>query len=753
MLTHTTPLRRAGQIAALGMSLLLLLTAALAVPAGAAPPSPQTLDGSVIWDSNPSVISNGARVATPWSAVDSSDVTHAVYFTTNNDFLYTNNAGGSFNRTGVRLARITAQSLPAAAIATGPNNVVGVVYVTVGSATPQAYYRQSNDGGVSWTPAVQVSGGSKAARPHLAFDNDGNAHMVWIDDRCGASSYNVYYRVRFANGTLSGTSKPYDRCGTYQNSPQITIANGVPQVVIQNDESRSSEIYYRRLENGNWVGANISSSNGVPSGTPTIASDGGNNIFIAWDENIGQHDIFFKASFDGGQNWSNIVNMSEGSSGISTSPNLAWSATAQRALLVWQDESGGSSQRPEIWEREFSPISRDFTFADQISHFSGRSLWPTIGAGPTRADIVWQDEEGSTFQAWHWGGTLKSAAGCDGSVVLNGGASTTKDTTLTGAITPANGCTPDQMQISLDTPVTDATPKQTYNANFTIPNVPGDACTHTVYVRLFKSGAGGKAFSDSINVDTVVDADVRATNPYLIGLPTFSDLQGSIGGDPRYTRKVNFFLSINDAGDCSGLASFDIPNVGSGTITNGAYTGSPNLPSSTPGPQQFIVNLTDAIGNKAAFPQTLIYDPEPPTLVTSGSPAVTSPSSANNIVVPLSFSNIAVNDNLYGTQGENLPQGRRFWGIWVAVSRTNSAPTDVLKWNAVEVPNPTAAFTVNFSLFSSLADNERTAGDYYVFVKFLDGAGNPTTATLNVPKITLASGFSTPKIYSPVIRR
>jgi hypothetical protein len=121
--------------------------------------------------------------------------------------------------------------------------------------------------------------------------------------------------------------------------------------------------------------------------------------------------------------------------------------------------------------------------------------------------------------------------------------------------------------------------------------------------------------------------------------------------------------------------------------------------------------------------------------------------------VPLSFSNIAVNDNLYGTQGENLPQGRRFWGIWVAVSRTNSAPTDVLKWNAVEVPNPTAAFTVNFSLFSSLADNERTAGDYYVFVRFLDGAGNPTTATLNVPKITLASGFSTPKIYSPVIRR
>jgi hypothetical protein len=760
MLTLSTSPTRASRIAALGLAVLLLLAAVLAAaPAQAAPPAPAALNGSVNWDpTGPKIVSNGQRIAYPWVTVGSNDVTHIIYFTISGEVIYANNEGGAFNIAGKRLDSAgTPQQVPVAAIAVGPGNVIGVAYVTVGRDYT-VYYRQSTDGGRNWTPKEQISSGGKAASPHLVFDSAANAHIVWIDNRCGEGLYNVYYRIRFANGLKSASTAPRPACGTFQTRPQITIAGGKPQVTFQHDASKGSEIYYARLEGSTWVNQNISSSNNASSQNTTISSDGDKRIFIAWDENVdnANHEIYFRASFDGGLSWSNAINMSNGSSGISTAPNLVWSPTAQRAYVVWQDEQGGATGDPEIWEREFSPVSLDTTFADQVSHFSRRSMWPTVGAGTRRADVVWQDEVDTYFQVWDWAGEIIGSAGCDGSLVLNGGVASTRDRTLSGTITPANSCVPDQMQISLDTPVTDATPKVAYSTSIPPVTVPAGGCVHTVYVRLFKNGGGGKPFSDNIQVDSTVDASVRMSNPHMIGLPTSGGAPGAQDGDPRYTRDLAFYLGIGDAGECSGLLNFSVQGGSSGAIPAGGFAATVPLPGpSTPPARDVNVTVTDKIGNSQNYQTSLIFDSGPPTLVTANNPTVTAPLSATNIIVPLSFDNITVNDAIYGTQGENLNQGKRFWGVWIANSRTPTPPAtaDLAKWIPVEVRTPDSTFSINWSLFGGLDSQAKTAGDYYVFVKFLDGAGNPTTATIETAKITLQSGFTRPTLDVPVIRR
>jgi hypothetical protein len=759
MLTQSTSPRRIARIAALSLALLSLLTAMLAAaPAQAAPPAPAVLEGSVEWQEPPTIISNGKRIAYPWITVGPNDVSHMIYFTIDGEVMYTNNETGAFNIGGKRLDSAgTPAQVPVAAIAVGPNNVIGVAYVTVGRDNT-VYFRQSFDGGKNWTPKEQISGGEKAASPHLAYDAASNAHIVWIDNRCGQGLYNAYYRERFANGLKSGTSSPRSSCSSYQNRPQITIAGGKPQVAFQHGASRGSEIYYARLEGNTWVNQNISVSNNISSQNATITSDGGNNIFIAWDENVGNvnHEIYFRASFDGGQTWTaKPINMSAGSAGISTAPALTWSAKAQRAIVVWQDEQGGSTGNPEIWERQFSPVSLDTTFADRISHLTRRSMWPTVGAGINRADISWQDEDREFFQAWHMGGLVGGPAGCDGSLVLNGGAAATRDRTLSGTITPANGCVPDQMQVSLDAPVTDATPKIAYNASIPLQTVPEGGCVHTVYVRLFKGGAGGKEFSDNIQVDSTVDAAVRMTNPHLSGLSTSGGLPGAQDGDERYTRDQDFFLGINDIGECSGLLSYKVQGGTNGAIPDTGFADTVDLPGgTTPAARNVIVTVTDKISNTQNFQTNLIYDAGAPTLSNSGNPTVTMPLSTTSIIVPLSFDNISVNDAIYGAE-ENLPTGKQFWGVWIAVSRTPTAPptTDLARWSPVEVLDRNSTFTVNWSLFSGLPSPSKTAGDYYVFVKFLDGAGNFTTATLESAKITLQSDFTTPTLYVPIVRR
>jgi hypothetical protein len=758
MLTQSTSLRRTTRIAALSLAFLILLTTILvAAPAQAAPPAPATLEGSVVWEEPPHIISNGQRIAYPWVAVGPNDITHAIYFTIDGEVMYTNNETGAFNIGGKRLDSAgTPAQVPVAAIAVGPNNVIGVVYVSIGRDNT-VYYRQSVDGGKNWTPKEQISSGEKSASPHLAFDALGNAHMVWIDNRCGEGLYNAYYRVRFANGLKSGSSAPRSACSSYQNRPQITIANGKPQVAFQHNASKGAEIYYARLEGNTWVNQNISASGNVPSQNATITSDGGNNIFIAWDENVANvnHEIYFRASSDGGQTWSlNTINMSAGSSGISTSPALTWSPKAQRALLVWQDEQGGSPARPEIWERQFSPVSLDTTFADRISHFNLRSMWPVISAGTNRADIVWQDEIQTYFQVWDMVGRIGGSTGCEGSLVLNGGAVATRDRTLSGTITPANACVPDQMQISLDAHVTDATPKIVYNASIPLQTVPEGGCGHTVYARLFKSGVGGKEFSDSIQVDSTVDASVRMTNPHMIGLPTTGGAPGAQHGDPRYTRDQQFYLAINQTGECLGLQNYAVQGGSNGAIPEAGFADTVPLPSGSTPERNVTVAVTDKINNSQNFQATLIFDAGAPTLDTSDNPAVTAPVSTTNIIVPLSFDNITVNDTIYGDQ-ENLDPGKQFWGVWIAVSRTTTPPptTDLTRWVPVEVLNPDSTFTINWSLFSGLDSQSKTAGDYYVFVKFLDGAGNFTTGTIESAKITLESGFSRPTQYVPFAHR
>ena len=114
-----------------------------------------------------------------------------------------------------------------------------------------------------------------------------------------------------------------------------------------------------------------------------------------------------------------------------------------------------------------------------------------------------------------------------------------------------------------------------------------------------------------------------------------------------------------------------------------------------------------------------------------------------------------MSDNLYGQQGEGLPSGRQFWGVWIANSRTPTAPTDPARWSPVEVPTHASDFTIDWSLFGGLGNQANPAVDYYVFVRFLDGAGNPTREAdiIETGMITLESGFTRPTLYLPSMHK
>jgi hypothetical protein len=73
-----------------------------------------------------------------------------------------------------------------------------------------------------------------------------------------------------------------------------------------------------------------------------------------------------------------------------------------------------------------------------------------------------------------------------------------------------------------------------------------------------------------------------------------------------------------------------------------------------------------------------------------------------------------------------------------------------LQWAALAVPGTSADFTLaNWNLLNSIPAANQTPGDYYVYVRFLDGAGNPTGDYIST-KVTLAT-VTKPSATLPLI--
>lgn len=786
MQTHPTDPARLSRRLTIAIALLIALTL---VP-GSTKPAAAQLSGSIAFDDQvQQATGDGFKASFPWIAVDRDNNSHIVF--ANNDtseIQYINNIGGRWSSpTQVQRNNTSPPRDPYIALQVDGSNRLHVVYSTGGAI----FYRRGaiSGGTVNWETRQQISENAKSLNPDLAVDGAGNAYVVWIDNRCG-SIYNVFYRVRFADGRLSGVSAPKNDC-KFQNRPQVVVTNdGKAHVVFQ----REKDIWYARLESNGWVSQDISNDDSTNSSNPSIGTDG-TNLYAAWGEGIvtGNHDIRFTRSTTGGQSWSSRVGIADNSN-FSQFPSVTYSATSGRVYVVWADNTDASNSREnEIWFREFDPGTPAFGAADRITQRGGDSSVPVISAGPGRIGITWQDKAGSDseYSVFFEGGRIIGSgqpppppSACSGTLSLEGGAASTNKTTIAGQITPSN-CAPTQMQVTVDNPPTDSSPKITYNPNFTVELPASTACSRTVYVRLFAGTTAGAAFSDSINVDTGIQASARAMNPHLLGLPAIyssiglldsRDQFGASDGDPNFTRDRNFMLMVSDTGDCSKLKDVRvgdgpvIPIPASGTLA--LATALPGNP--TPGLKEFTITVTDNAGNSQPFPQKLVYDPGPiglndnpvtlPVLANGG--ILSDATQGNSIVRLLSFTEISVNDNLYGKVtgvGPQLPNGSQFWGVWIANSRErvgNPVQDDTpqasgLKWYPVKVGSPGAAFTVPWSLFAGLGYNPTDAaksGDYYVYVRFLDGAGNPSRGFLEL-KVTLPEGYSTPTVRMATVAR
>ncbi len=302
---------------------------------------------------------------------------------------------------------------PGASTQNAPSIVVGktgkiyVAWEDSRSGNKDIYLSKSTNLGVAWsTPNVKITddvASQDQEAPSLGIDSNGVLYCAWADVRAGFPNFDIYFANSTDDGATWSPNKKINSDGIpprQQTEPTLTVgSDGTVYVVWQDLRSQTDfDIFFSKSTDGGatWlnpdVKVNIDATNASQT-APTIAVNKTNVIFVAWaDRRLGDDDIYFSKSVDGGMSWSpNIRVNSDDLGNISSNPSIAVDNSGI-IYLVWQDNRNGnrdiyfakSSDGGSTWTDPEIRIDDDITSSNQGN--------PSIGVNSTGAIfVVWQD--------------------------------------------------------------------------------------------------------------------------------------------------------------------------------------------------------------------------------------------------------------------------------------------------------------------------------------------------------------------------
>ena len=644
------------------------------------------------------------------------------------------------------------------AVATAPDGTIYAVWSSFIDRSLSIRHRDSNG---TWGARriIDSGSGSYFFYPKVAVNSLGQVFVIWGIDR------NIPLSLVVSNDQgVSWSSKYTTSVGIYNQTTSIaagpngqvaigfTAANVAPAVAIWTGSGLTTEVLR---------GTNTGAQPGV-----SIGPDG--KIYAAWRgaTKTGATSGVFYAERQGANNWtlpeqqqlregnvSNTVNVVVDGAG---SVHLAWNMVVDVPRFFYSIRQAGQAQFSTAVTTNVSNI--------YTSHFA---LSPS-GAFVHAALEKFTGNESSITYA-RFSGSSVEVAKPTAAPKINDDAQTIKlpspPATVSVGFIGVSG-SPTEIRWRWGSEPTDTeynsvgtagwqTFSPTTTLTIAIPSTVSSTAT-CLPVRLYTqvrtaTQVTGLAQFDDVVLDTGVTAAVRITNPHLRQVNLGSG-NGASDGDPTYTRDPLVYVEAYGINECSGLKelAFTSSTPITVTVSNNSFASVMPFPGTlVAGSNTVTVNLTDKVGNSQNYSQVLTYDITPPVLDVASPGTVSATANlSDTILSSLQFSNITVTD----TGGY---PGRGFWGVWLANSRTpvtNPSTDTNLIWTPVAVPGTDKSFTIsNWSMATGIPSADRTAGDYTIYARFLDGAGNPTSGvistTLNLSAIT------EPKVNLPFVRR
>lgn len=708
--------------------------------------------------------SPNCKIFRPEMAAESNHV-HLIYMNGNNEGLYyhrgtTDDQGNVTWERGRLLATSVSRSNDGIGIAA---DNAGTVHIAYSSGKQLYYIKNTNQGSGGWSnpELISSSNGNRVVQVGIALDSNRAPYVTWGQ---GIDPAYLAFAYREDGGNWKSTRLEGSRQYLHSNVRIAVTGAGATAVAhIFADTQRKKtdntfNITYARVQRAggesvsNWSYPfdNSNDSDKFPSVTVDPVT---NYIYAGYVDgtNSGGYRWALSMSMDNGATWTQPFNVAPYGSSFwgDYTPMIAYNGTVYMMIQVKQMEGvdvakwGFADVRYSQQNNNLSSPQAILNYADsnrKVDRFIAYAISRNAKVG------VWirnyTDGPGYNSDL----GGIDQAVKPSGQVTINNGDGSTKSATLNIALSNVVGDQANlKMRVAVDSTLTDATPLENFQTNFTRTVTDLGRCAHTVSVQLVDTAKNvpSDIFSDDIVIDSQVQADSIVRNPYKRGnAVVFSQLaQASplvTDGDAEYTRVAAFYIEVNGIQECSQLKTVRVGRSASSlplsyNISSNFFANVLPIPGQlVVGSNTIVLQVEDSVGNTQTYSREIKYDPTPPTMVTTGTLEINVPTTGANILAGLQVSGEEIRDNMY--------PGRGFWGVWVANSRTQVADPvndQTLTWQPVAINGTESSFTLaNWSLLGGLPASQQTPGDYYVYVRFLDGAGNPTAGYLS-QKVTL----------------
>ncbi len=209
----------------------------------------------------------------------------------------------------------------------------------------EIYFKRSTNSGTNWSGDLRLTSNSAASNFVSVASSGFNVYCSWQDARDGATE--IFYK----NSTDAGMTWPADSRLTNDPAaslgPNITVTGVNVNVFWSDQRDGNREIYFKNSTNSGTVwGGDVRLTNATDNSLNPCAFAYGPLTAVIWsDMRTGYYKIYYKASTDGGSNWSaDLLLTQPGLFGSTVNASIGVGDSA--AHIVWYDNKDGN---PEIY--------------------------------------------------------------------------------------------------------------------------------------------------------------------------------------------------------------------------------------------------------------------------------------------------------------------------------------------------------------------------------------------------------------------
>ncbi len=294
------------------------------------------------------------------------------------------------------------------------NNNIHVVWQDLTPGNWEIYYKNSTDGGNTWSWAKRLTWTSaNSGRPAIAVDSFNNIHIVFQDYTYGNAE--ILYKKSTDGGQTWTWAKRLTWSPGASKWAKIAIDSANNIHVVWHDDTYGGdwEILYKKSTDGGvtWTDGKRLTFTPGSSYRPVIAIDSANNIHVVWhDASPGNREIYHMKSTDGGTTWT-LPQRLTWTSGASYDPAMAIDSN-DNIYIVWYDDTPGSW---EVYYKKSTDGGATWTWAERITFSSGNSYRPTIATdSANNIHVVWFDDSSGNYDIYYKNSTDGGATWSDG---------------------------------------------------------------------------------------------------------------------------------------------------------------------------------------------------------------------------------------------------------------------------------------------------------------------------------------------------